>query len=138
MNSHSALGGLLRRPESGAFLGLIAVLAFFGIFGGLTFLQPAGMASWMNVAANLGVIAIPVGLLMIAGELDISVGAMVPFGAMTVAVLLAARAGSALRAVTRWSTGSMARVISVNSLPYCPALVSSTGRAGSAVGSSQI
>ncbi len=87
MNSNSALGGLLRRPEAGAFLGLIAVLAFFGVFGGLTFLQPAGMASWMNVAANLGVIAIPVGLLMIAGELDISVGAMVPFGAMTVAVI---------------------------------------------------
>lgn len=39
------------------------------------------MSSWLNVAANLGVIAIPVGLLMIAGELDISVGAMVPFGA---------------------------------------------------------
>lgn len=87
MNSNSALSGLLRRPEAGAFLGLVAVLAFFGIFGGLTFLQPAGMASWMNVAANLGVIAIPVGLLMIAGELDISVGAMVPFGAMTVAVV---------------------------------------------------
>ena len=87
MFSNSALGGLLRRPEAGAFLGLVAVLAFFGIFGGLTFLQPAGMASWMNVAANLGVIAIPVGLLMIAGELDISVGAMVPFGAMTVAVV---------------------------------------------------
>jgi simple sugar transport system permease protein len=87
MFSNSAVGGLLRRPEAGAFLGLVAVLAFFGIFGGLTFLQPAGMASWMNVAANLGVIAIPVGLLMIAGELDISVGAMVPFGAMTTAVI---------------------------------------------------
>jgi simple sugar transport system permease protein len=87
MRNTSALGGLLRRPEAGAFLGLVAVLAFFGIFGGLTFLQPAGMASWMNVAANLGVIAIPVGLLMIAGELDISVGAMVPFGAMTTAVI---------------------------------------------------
>jgi len=83
----SSIGGLLRRPEAGAFLGLSAVLIFFGIFGGVTFLQPAGMASWMNVAANLGVIAIPVGLLMIAGELDISVGAMVPFGAMTVAVI---------------------------------------------------
>jgi simple sugar transport system permease protein len=33
------------------------------------------------------VIAIPLGLLMIAGELDISVGAMVPFGAMTVSVI---------------------------------------------------
>lgn len=87
MNSKSPLGGLLRRPEAGALLGLLAVLTFFAIFGGLTFLKPAGMSSWLNVAANLGVIAIPVGLLMIAGELDISVGAMVPFGAMTVAVI---------------------------------------------------
>lgn len=85
--SSFSIGGLLRRPEAGAALGLIAVLIFFAVFGGLTFLKPAGMASWLNVAANLGVIAIPVGLLMIAGELDISVGAMVPFGAMTVAVI---------------------------------------------------
>jgi simple sugar transport system permease protein len=83
----TSVGGLLRRPEAGAALGLIAVLIFFAVFGGLTFLKPAGMASWLNVAANLGLIAIPVGLLMIAGELDISVGAMVPFGAMTVAVI---------------------------------------------------
>lgn len=87
MTSNSSIGGLLRRPEAGAFLGLVAVLIFFAIFGGVTFLKPAGMSSWLNVAANLGVIAIPVGLLMIAGELDISVGAMVPLGAMTVAVV---------------------------------------------------
>ncbi len=87
MIKNSPFGGLLRRPEAGALLGLVAVLVFFGIFGGVTFLKPAGMSSWMNVASNLGVIAIPVGLLMIAGELDISVGAMVPFGAMTVAVI---------------------------------------------------
>ncbi len=87
MSVQSTFSGLLRRPEAGAFLGLVAVLVFFGIFGGVTFLKPAGMASWINVAANLGLIAIPVGLLMIAGELDISIGAMVPFGAMTVAVI---------------------------------------------------
>ena len=87
MTIFSSLGGLLRRPEAGAFLGLFAVLTFFTIFGGVTFLKPAGIASWMNVAANLGVIAIPVGLLMIAGELDISVGAMVPAGAMTVSII---------------------------------------------------
>ncbi len=83
----SLFGNLSRRPESGAFLGLIAVLAFFGIFGGLAFLKIAGMSSWLNVAASLGIIAIPVGLLMIAGELDISVGAMVPAGAMMTAVI---------------------------------------------------
>jgi simple sugar transport system permease protein len=87
MNSNFSLGGLLRRPEAGAFLGLVAVLIFFGIFGGLRFLEIAGMSSWLNVAASLGIIAIPVGLLMIAGELDISVGAMVPAGAMLTAVI---------------------------------------------------
>jgi simple sugar transport system permease protein len=82
------LGNLLRRPESGAFLGLIAVLIFFAIFGGLNFLNiNGGLSSWLNVAASLGIIAIPVGLLMIAGELDISVGAMVPAGAMMTAVI---------------------------------------------------
>ncbi len=85
--SNFSLSGLLRRPEAGAFLGLIAVLVFFGIFGGLKFLEIAGMSSWLNVAASLGIIAIPVGLLMIAGELDISVGAMVPAGAMLTAVI---------------------------------------------------
>lgn len=87
MNSNFSLGGILRRPEAGAFLGLLAVLIFFGIFGGLRFLEIAGMSSWLNVAASLGIIAIPVGLLMIAGELDISVGAMVPAGAMMTAVI---------------------------------------------------
>lgn len=87
MQSRFSPGALMRRPEAGAFLGLLAVLTFFGFFGGVTFLQIAGLSSWLNVAANLGVIAIPVGLLMIAGELDISVGAMVPAGAMTTAIL---------------------------------------------------
>jgi simple sugar transport system permease protein len=87
MNSKFSLSGLLRRPEAGALLGLVAVLIFFGIFGGLNFLQIAGMSSWLNVAASLGIIAIPLGLLMIAGELDISVGAMVPAGAMMTAVI---------------------------------------------------
>ena len=53
-----SFGSLLRRPEAGAFLGLIAVLIFFAAFGGLTFLKPAGMSSWLNVAANLTALAV--------------------------------------------------------------------------------
>ncbi|MGO7259007.1 ABC transporter permease, partial [Rhizobium brockwellii] len=60
---------------------------FFVVFGSTKFLEPAGAASWLNVAANLGIIALPIGLLMIAGDLDISIGAMIPAGSMTVAVL---------------------------------------------------
>lgn len=86
MNNLS-FGSLLRRPEAGAFLGLIGVLVFFVIFGSTKFLEPAGAASWLNVAANLGIVALPIGLLMIAGELDISIGAMIPAGSMIVAVL---------------------------------------------------
>jgi simple sugar transport system permease protein len=86
MNNLS-FGNLLRRPEAGAFLGLLAVLVFFVIFGSTKFLEPAGAASWLNVAANLGIVALPIGLLMIAGELDISIGAMIPAGSMMVAVL---------------------------------------------------
>ncbi|ALI56539.1 ABC transporter permease [Celeribacter marinus] len=82
-----SIGSLLRRPEAGAFLGMIAVVLFFLIFGGINFLKPAGIASWLNVAANIGIIAIPVGLLMIAGELDISIGSMIPAGSMIVAIM---------------------------------------------------
>jgi simple sugar transport system permease protein len=82
-----SIGNLLRRPEAGALLGLVAMLVFFTVFGGLGFLTLGSVASWMNVAASLGIIAIPIGLLMIAGELDISVGSMVPAGSMTVAII---------------------------------------------------
>ena len=80
-------GGLLRRPETGAFLGLVFVFVFFAIFGNANFIAPAGAASYLNVAANLGIVALPIGLLMIAGELDISIGAMIPAGAMTIAIV---------------------------------------------------
>lgn len=82
-----SLGNLLRRPESGALLGLLGVLIFFVVFGSTNFLQPAGAASWLNVAANLGIVTLPIGLLMISGELDISIGAMIPAGSMTVAII---------------------------------------------------
>jgi simple sugar transport system permease protein len=83
----AALGGLFRRPETGAFIGLVAMFVFFCIQGGLSFLSVGAFASWLNIAAGLGIIAIPVGLLMIAGELDISVGSMVPAGSMTTAII---------------------------------------------------
>ena len=87
MGSSFSLGNLLRRPESGAFLGLAAMFIFFSIFGGLSFVTIGSTAAWLNIAAGLGIIAIPIGLLMIAGELDISVGSMVPAGSMTTAII---------------------------------------------------
>jgi len=83
MNNFS-LGEFARRPEMGAVLSLFGVVAFFVAFGGSGLF---GAASWVNFAANLGIVALPVGLLMIAGEIDISIGAMIPAGSMTIAIL---------------------------------------------------
>lgn len=85
--SNLAMGSLLRRPESGSVVSLIAVVAFFVIFGGVQLGNFLGAASWLNFAANLGIVAIPVGILMIAGELDISIGAMIPAGSMSIAIV---------------------------------------------------
>ena len=82
-----SLGSLLRRPEAGTFIGLIIVYAIFAILGGGNFIGPKGLSSWLNIAAEVGIIALPVGLLMIAGYLDISVGSIVPASSLTVALL---------------------------------------------------
>lgn len=83
----SMIAPLARRPEAGALLSLVVILAFFVIFGGVNLGTMLGAASWVNFAANLGIVALPMGLLMISGELDISIGAMIPAGSMTVAIL---------------------------------------------------
>ena len=83
----NAFAAFMRRPEAGAVLSLIGVVAFFVIFGGVNLGALAGAASWVDFAANLGIVAIPVGLLMIAGEMDISFGAMIPVGSMTTALI---------------------------------------------------
>jgi simple sugar transport system permease protein len=62
--------------------------AFFTIVGGSRgFVSVAGTASWLNTASQLGIIAVPVGLLMIAGEFDLSIGSMVGAGSVTVGLL---------------------------------------------------
>ena len=81
------MGDLVRRPEAGTFLGLVAVYAFFAVMGGAVFVGAPGLSSFLNLAAEVGIIALPVGLLMIAGELDISVGAVLPAASLTVAIV---------------------------------------------------
>lgn len=78
---------LLRRPAAASVLSLIGIVTFYVIFGGVNIVQLAAAASWLNLAANLGIVAIPVGLLMIAGQIDISIGAMIPAGSITTAIL---------------------------------------------------
>jgi simple sugar transport system permease protein len=85
--NNGGVGQLMRRPEAGTLLGLIIVYVVFTVLGGANFVGLKGLSSWMNVAAEVGIIALPVGLLMISGHLDISVGSIVPASSLAVALI---------------------------------------------------
>ena len=82
-----AFGALARRPETGSLIGFAVVFIFFAALGGPVFMGAPGWSSWLNIAAEVGIIALPVGLLMISGEFDISVGSIVPASSMMTAML---------------------------------------------------
>ncbi|MCB1518470.1 MAG: ABC transporter permease [Hyphomicrobiaceae bacterium] len=81
------IANLLRRPAAASILSLLGVLAFYVFIGGVDLGNLMGAASWVNYAARIGIVAIAVGLLMTSGEIDISIGAMIPAGAMTTAII---------------------------------------------------
>lgn len=78
---------LQKQPWIGAAAAAVFVFAFFAYFAGSTgFLSMGGTAGWLNTAAELGIIAIPIGLLMISGEFDLSTGSVVGAASIIVAV----------------------------------------------------
>ncbi|MCC6312840.1 MAG: ABC transporter permease, partial [Thermomicrobiales bacterium] len=79
---------LFVRPEMGAVTGAIAVWVFFALVAGRTgFLTLRGTASYLQVAAELGILAVTVALLMIGGEFDLSIGSIIGACSITIALL---------------------------------------------------
>jgi simple sugar transport system permease protein len=82
-----SLRGFFRRPEAGAAAGFLLILVFFSYFGwDRQFVTALGSSTWLNFASKVGIIAIPIGFLMISGELDISIGALIPAGGIALAI----------------------------------------------------
>jgi simple sugar transport system permease protein len=77
---------LLQRPEIGAIIGAILVWLIFAVWAGGGFLSISGTASYLDVAAQVGILGSAVALLMIAGEFDLSVGSMVGAAGMVIAI----------------------------------------------------
>lgn len=78
---------LLARPEFGAIAGTLLVVAIFLLAAGDSGMFSAeGTVNWGTVAGFLGIIAVGAALLMIAGEFDLSVGSMIGFAGMMVAI----------------------------------------------------
>lgn len=84
---HPFLRKLLLAPELGALLSLLAVFVFFALVaGGQGFLTLQGTVNYLEVAAQLGILAVGVALLMIGGEFDLSVGSMIGAAGMVFAL----------------------------------------------------
>ena len=73
------LSRLLTRPDIGALLGAIAVFLAFAYFArAVEWVSDPGIAAgWTDQAAQYGIVAVPVALLMIGGEFDLSAGVMI-------------------------------------------------------------
>ncbi|WP_199272936.1 ABC transporter permease [Streptomyces broussonetiae] len=77
---------LLARPEVGVFLGAAAVLVFFLIVAP-SVRQGSSMATVLYQSSTIGIMALPVALLMIGGEFDLSSGVAVISSALTASML---------------------------------------------------
>ena len=78
---------LLARPELGAVAGTLLVLAFFIVTAGDSGLFSAKeIVNFLEVSAQLGILAVAVTLLMIAGEFDLSVGSMIGFAGIVITI----------------------------------------------------
>ena len=73
------LARMLTRPDIGALLGAVGVFFAFAYFArAVNWIgEPEIAASWSDQAAQFGIVAVPVALLMIGGEFDLSAGAMI-------------------------------------------------------------
>src|SRR5262249_43965418 len=78
---------LMSRPELGAVAGTILVFLFFAILAGDSGMFSArGMLNFLEVSAQLGILAALAALLMIGGEFDLSVGSLVAFAGIVIAI----------------------------------------------------
>ena len=82
-----ALRRLVRESWFGALCGVILVYVFFAIIARNSDFNSISSASgWLDNASDLGIIAIPVALLAISGEFDLSVGSVFAASELVVAI----------------------------------------------------
>jgi simple sugar transport system permease protein len=75
----------LARPEVGSLIGAIIIFVFFFAIAE-PFRDPASLSTVLYASATIGVMAVPVSLLMIGGEFDLSAGVGVITSGLTAAM----------------------------------------------------
>lgn len=82
------LAALSRRPEVGAFVVMVVVIAAIAVASNGQAFNALGLKNNLSVIAQFGIIAIGAALLMIAREYDLSIGSMIGFAGMAMAMML--------------------------------------------------
>ncbi len=82
----SVLRRMLARPEVGALIGAIVIYLFFFAVAP-PFRQWDSLATVLYQSSTIGIVALPVALLMIGGEFDLSAGVAVIASALTASML---------------------------------------------------
>jgi simple sugar transport system permease protein len=80
---------LLKRPDTGAAIGALAVFLLFAYTArSVNWAGDFGVwSSWLDTAAYDGIVAVPVALLMIGGEFDLSSGVMIGSSGLLLGIL---------------------------------------------------
>ncbi|QQC64067.1 ABC transporter permease [Paraburkholderia ginsengisoli] len=87
VRKESKFGHLLNRPEFAAISGAVLVFLIFAVGAGNSgMFNLDGVMNWSQVSAYLGILSVGACLLMIAGEFDLSIGSMIGFAGMMVAI----------------------------------------------------
>lgn len=86
---HERFAKFLALPACGAVFAAISVFIIFILCAASSgMFSLAGVINWLQVSAQLGILAMGASLLMIAGEFDLSIGSMIGFAGMCLAVML--------------------------------------------------
>ena len=78
----------VRRPEIGAFIVMMIIIVALAMASDGKSFNALGLKNNVAIIAQLGIIATGAALLMIAGESDLSIGPMIAFAGMSIAVML--------------------------------------------------
>ncbi|MEM0900516.1 MAG: ABC transporter permease [Pseudomonadota bacterium] len=84
----SWLQRLIRRPEVGAFCVMVFIIVALAFASDGRAFNALGLKNNIAIIAQFGIIATGAAMLMIAGEFDLSIGSMIGFAGMSMAMML--------------------------------------------------
>ena len=79
---------LVRRPEIGAFIVMVVIIIALAFASDGKAFNALGLKNNIKIIAQYGIIATGAAMLMIAGEFDLSIGSMIGFAGMSMALML--------------------------------------------------